>query len=84
MASSSGRQPNFAALNRGRHLCSAGRPSGWALAHILVFIRVFKVKLSDIKMYFASSSEFKQDEGLHNFNLQDVLVSKHIQHITYK
>jgi len=39
-ASSSGRQPNFAALNRGRHLCSAGRPSGWALAHILVFIVV--------------------------------------------
>ena len=32
-----GRQPNFAALNRGRHLCSAGRPSRWALAHILVF-----------------------------------------------
>ena len=31
------RQPNFAALNRGRHLCSAGRPSRWALAHILVF-----------------------------------------------
>jgi len=28
------RQPNFAALNRGRHLCSAGRPSRWALAHI--------------------------------------------------
>ena len=26
------------ALNRGRHLCSAGRPSGWALAHILVGI----------------------------------------------
>jgi len=35
--SSSGRQPNFAALNRGRHLHSAGRPSRWALAHILVF-----------------------------------------------
>ena len=29
-------QPNFAALNRGRHLCSAGRPSRWALAHIIV------------------------------------------------
>jgi len=29
-------QPNFAALNRGRHLYSAGRPSRWALAHILV------------------------------------------------
>jgi len=24
-------------LNRGRHLCSAGRPSDWALAHILMF-----------------------------------------------
>ena len=34
--SGSGRQPNFAALNRGRHLYSAGRPSRWALAHILV------------------------------------------------
>ena len=32
----SGRQRNFAALNRRRHLCSAGRPSRWALAHILV------------------------------------------------
>ena len=36
-AVSSGRQPNIPALNRGRHLCSTGRPSGWALAHILVF-----------------------------------------------
>jgi len=34
--SSSWRQPNFAALNRGRHLYLAGRPSRWALAHILV------------------------------------------------
>jgi len=34
----SGRQPNFAALNRGRHLYSAGRPSRWALAHILVCV----------------------------------------------
>jgi len=32
----SGRQRNFAPLNRGRHLYSAGRPSRWALAHILV------------------------------------------------
>jgi len=31
-----GRQPHFAALNRGRHLYSAGRSSRWALAHILV------------------------------------------------
>ena len=35
---SSGHQPNFAALNRGRHLYSAGRPSRWALAHILVWL----------------------------------------------
>jgi len=33
---SSGRQPNFAALSRERHLYSVGRPSRWALAHILV------------------------------------------------
>ena len=32
--SSSGRLPNFAALNWGRHLYWAGRPSRWALAHI--------------------------------------------------
>jgi len=29
-----------AAFNRGRHLYSAGRPSGWALAHILVIITI--------------------------------------------
>jgi len=34
--SSSGRQPNFAALNEGRHLYSTGRPSRSSLARILV------------------------------------------------
>ena len=34
--SSIGRQPNFAAMNRGRHRYSAGRPSRWASTHILV------------------------------------------------
>jgi len=34
-----GRQPNFAALNRERHRYSRGRPSRWALAHILVKTR---------------------------------------------
>jgi len=34
--SSIGRQAIFAALNRVCHLYSAGRPSRWALAHILV------------------------------------------------
>jgi len=33
--SGSGRQPNFAAFNRGCQLYSEGRPSRWALAHIL-------------------------------------------------
>jgi len=42
--SSSGHQPNFAALNRGRHLYSAGRPSRWALAHILVSTTLLKLK----------------------------------------
>jgi len=37
---SSRRQTNFAALNRGRHLYSAGQPSRWALAHILVIHRM--------------------------------------------
>jgi len=36
--SSSGRQLNFAALNRGYHLHSAGRPSRWALAHISIVL----------------------------------------------
>ena len=35
-ATGSEHQPNFAALNRGRYLYSAARPSRWALAHILV------------------------------------------------
>jgi len=38
---SSERQPNFAALNKGRRLYSAGRSSRWALAHILVFTIMF-------------------------------------------
>ena len=37
--SSSEYQPNFEALNRGRHLYSAGRPSRWALAHISSYWR---------------------------------------------
>ena len=39
--SRSGHQPNFAALNTGRHLYSAGRPSRWALAHVLVLYYLF-------------------------------------------
>ena len=45
-ASSSERQPTFAAFNRGRHLYMTGRPSRWALAHILVFQTVSVQKIS--------------------------------------
>jgi len=36
-----GRQPNFVAFSRRRHFYSAGRPSRWASAHILVAFSVF-------------------------------------------
>ena len=51
-ASSSRLQPNFAALNRGRHSYSTGRPSRWALAHILVFVCNF-VKTQRILIQFS-------------------------------
>jgi len=38
-----------AALNRGRHLYSAGRPSHWALAHILV---EYMIPTSDILVFW--------------------------------
>jgi len=48
--SSSGRQSNFAALNRGRHLYLAGQPSRLELAHILV-ANVSPVKLWTIVLW---------------------------------
>ena len=61
--SSSWRQPNFAALNRRRRLYSAGRPSRWALAHILVLspfplvsdIAIFVLK-RDVKLQLTNFS----------------------------
>ena len=59
-ASSSGRQPNFAALNRGRHLGSAGRPSRWALAHILLSLWNAGYKIDrKLKLYEAKSKVVK-------------------------
>ena len=43
--SSNGRQPNFAALNRGRHLYSVWRPSRWALAHICSSCYTFMIRV---------------------------------------
>ena len=58
--SSSRRQPNFAVLNRGRHLYSAGRPSRWALAHISSF--------------FGSSSELLVLLFTENFSMNDLVT----------
>jgi len=53
--SSSGRQPNFAGLNRGRHLHSAGRPSRWALAHISSsYMPLVHILKDQIVRYFVS------------------------------
>jgi len=57
--SSSGRQPNFAALNIGRHLYSAGRPSRWASAHILVCYN-FPLRLHRIPWEFPSIPGFSR------------------------
>jgi len=45
------RQPNFAALNTGCHLCSAGRPSRWVLAHILVYLLQRRRSISTIALF---------------------------------
>jgi len=42
---SSGRPPNFAALNKGPHLYASGRPSRWALAHILVWYQTYPYRI---------------------------------------
>jgi len=49
--SSSGRQPYFAALKTGRHLCSAGRPSRWALAHISNVVKAFRFFLVHLRLF---------------------------------
>jgi len=42
-----------AALNRGRHLYSAGRPSRWALAHILVYsVFILKLVFATVTVYY--------------------------------
>jgi len=46
--SSSGRQPDFAVLNRVRHLHSAGRSSRWALARISSLLLILIVEINII------------------------------------
>jgi len=58
--SSSGRQPNFTALNRGRHLYLAGWPSRWALAHICSwFLQIYTdFAIWQCKLHRATYSRF--------------------------
>ena len=72
---SSGRQPNFAGLNRGRHLCSAGRPSRWALAHILVIIIVMFIYI-----YIYSSVIFEYCYVMHCVY---TIKAQHVKHLTF-
>ena len=61
--SSSERQPNFAAVNRRRYLCSAVRPSRWALAHISSFC-LHKASAVGLVVYVPSQQIFPgQDKG---------------------
>jgi len=62
--SSSGLQPNFAALNRGHHLCSAGRPSRWAVAHVLVEVALQLIlPACEWRMPFAADVYIKLECG---------------------
>jgi len=76
MASSSGRQPTFAALNRGRHLCSAGRPSRWALAHILVIIILMQIEI--VQIYFKKRREWL---GVNQLKISDN-IPKHMEWVS--
>ena len=49
--SSSGRQPKFAAFNIGRRIHSDGRPSRWALAHILVCQVLWTIRFLSDSLY---------------------------------
>jgi len=83
--SSSGRQPNFAALNRGRHLYSPGRPSPWALAHILVFLAVSS-SLCHMQLLTATHRvyesrlfiHFNADVDIHNTKFSNLVVLSYI------
>ena len=70
--SSSGHQPNFAALYIGRHLYSAGRPSRWAFAHILV--ELYSTGPTWIKCLFSMRV---LSRCLHEWNVS------HYRHCTY-
>jgi len=76
--SSSGRQPNFAALNRGRHLHSAGRPSRWALARILVMNLFQQLWLQQICLFIKNCPQLWNLFFFTNFSHDLRPSSRHI------
>jgi len=64
--SSSRRQPNFVALNEGRHLYSAGRPSRWALAQsVMIFChcrsyRSQQIQIGSCKSYLVKRNTMEK------------------------
>jgi len=65
-----------AALNRGRHLYSAGQPSRWALAHILVYFEVVCATLTTPTILFdllhTNTTQTKKSS-----TVNDIYISKY-------
>ena len=91
--SSSDRQPNFLSWNRGRHLCSAGRPSRWALAHIsslIWYIQSCAFKLLLLSKHAISLSVYIVDHCLmipwmimSKFTVFFITASNNIEHCDF-
>jgi len=85
--SSSGHQPNFAALSRGCHLYSAGWPSRWALAHILVGIMDYlpnsnwpTIQLTDSRNQLIDKLTYHMNEKLETASIAELLQNQqHVQ-----
>jgi len=75
--SSSGRQPNFAALNRGCHLYSAGWPSLGALADILVCYSIFLF----LMQYYYSARNARIASAVLTTAIPSVRLSVHPSHV---
>ena len=78
------RQPNFAVLNRGGHLYSAGRPSRWALGHILVCILLRRLNAGRIRcsssVYFFQRAEITINHGARFFRtIKYISQEKHLE-----
>jgi len=83
--SSSGRQPNFAALNRGRHLYSAGRPLRWALAHISSLSSIFTARRKSIRpvkieLEWGAGVVICLKQGANDLHMVQLMTLPHLLH----